>query len=329
MPEHYCKNCKKSNGNNTCSLTGALHTTGIECPSFGQKESKMFKIGDKVRVIADEAQLKKRCVSDLTLIGKVGVVIDVRERSKSGKIYGVRVDDGVKWEYYDQDLELVEEEVKESKMFKIGDKVTVIADEKRLASIGLSNMKVLGAEGTVIRNTLSGNIPIKMTFDKLDGEWGLAEQDLELIEEEVKEGWVATADAELAAGCAPSTRTFDSGATRDTDQGKLDYLKALSPIVLRRYVQYLDKHRKQSDGSYRDFDNWKKGIPEEAYISGSGRHFIDTWLLTEGYATEDNHGPVEIEDAICAQLFNLMGRLHEMLGKKVDRAAPLLGVGGH
>lgn len=123
----------------------------------------------------------------------------------------------------------------------------------------------------------------------------------------------------------PPIRTFDTGATRDTDQGKLDFIKAFSPIVILRYLRYLDKHRKQPDGSYRDFDNWKKGIPQEAYISGGGRHFLDTWLLTEGYATEDNHGPVEIEDAICAQMFNLMGRLHEMLGEKVDRTAPTKG----
>ena len=109
-------------------------------------------------------------------------------------------------------------------------------------------------------------------------------------------------------------RKFSSGATRDTDQGKLDYMKALSPIVLRRYVQYLDKHRLQPDGSYRDFDNWKQGIPQEAYISGGGRHFMDTWLLTEGYTTEDNHGPVtDIEDTLCAEIFNKMGRLKEIL----------------
>ena len=124
-------------------------------------------------------------------------------------------------------------------------------------------------------------------------------------------------------------RTFDSGATRDTTQGKLDYVKALSPIVLRRYVQYLDKHRLQSDGSYRDFDNWKKGIPQETYHSSGGRHFFDAWLLTEGYTTEDNHGPVELQDALCAQLFNIMGRLHEVLKvketKSVDRTKPVPG----
>jgi len=120
-------------------------------------------------------------------------------------------------------------------------------------------------------------------------------------------------------------RTFDSGATRDTTQGKLDYVKALSPIVLRRYVQYLDKHRLQPDGSYRDFDNWKKGIPQETYHSSGGRHFFDTWLLTEGYTAEDNHGPVEIEDVLCAQLFNIMGRLYERLKNKVDRTKPVPG----
>jgi hypothetical protein len=114
-------------------------------------------------------------------------------------------------------------------------------------------------------------------------------------------------------------RTFNTGATRDTDQGKLDYIKALSPIVLRRYVQYLDKHRLQPDGSYRDFDNWKKGMDQGVYFSSAGRHFMDVWLLTEGYATADNHGPVEIEDALCAQLFNIMGRLHEMLKEQIER----------
>ena len=111
-------------------------------------------------------------------------------------------------------------------------------------------------------------------------------------------------------------RKFDGGATRATTQGKLDYVKALSPIVLRRYVQYLNEHRLQPDGSYRDFDNWKQGMPQAVYHSSGGRHFFDAWLLTEGYTAEDNHGPVDLEDALCAELFNIMGRLFEILDKK-------------
>ena len=47
-------------------------------------------------------------------------------------------------------------------------------------------------------------------------------------------------------------REFESGATRDTDDGKLSYAKCLSPAVLRRYLEYMDEHRKQADGQMRD-----------------------------------------------------------------------------
>lgn len=108
-------------------------------------------------------------------------------------------------------------------------------------------------------------------------------------------------------------RTFDTGATRDTVKGKLNYVKALSPIVLQRYVQYLDAHRKQPDGSMREFDNWKKGIPEEIYLDGLGRHFMAAWLLAQGFSAEDNHGPVTLEDTLCAIIFGASGWLHERL----------------
>ncbi|KKN12804.1 hypothetical protein LCGC14_1012780 [marine sediment metagenome] len=114
-----------------------------------------------------------------------------------------------------------------------------------------------------------------------------------------------------------SSRKFDTGATRDNVEGKLDYMKALSPIVLRRYVQYLDKHRTMPDGSLREFDNWKQGIPLDVYHSSNGRHFFAAWLLEEGYEVSDNHGPVNEEDALCGELFNTMGRLHELLKAKL------------
>lgn len=285
MSEHYCKNCKNSNGNNTCSLTGALHTTGIECPSFRQKESKMSNETNRIGQEPDHPY------------------IPPTEAGHAARTFISHSDGALK--------------AKESKMFKIDDKVRVIADEEQLRLRGISNLKLVGAEGEITKRLTRMHLPIHVTFeDKHTSSWWFEAQDLELIEtEETNE---AEADEDYDPADGPPIRTFDSGATRDTDQGKLDYLKALSPIVLRRYVQYLDKHRKQSDGSYRDFDNWKKGIPPEAYISGGGRHFMDTWLLTDGYATEDNHGPVELQDSLCAQLFNLMGRLHEILKKELD-----------
>lgn len=111
-------------------------------------------------------------------------------------------------------------------------------------------------------------------------------------------------------------REFEGGATRDTDKDKLSYVKALSPIVLKEYVIYLGKHRTCADGSLRDWNNWKQGIPKDIYIDSLGRHFWDVWLLTEGFTTTDNHGDVEMKDALCGLLFNTQGLLFELLKEK-------------
>lgn len=111
-------------------------------------------------------------------------------------------------------------------------------------------------------------------------------------------------------------RKFDSGATRNNVEGRLNYVKALSPIVLERYVQYLNAHRKQPDGSMRDFDNWKKGIPTSVYLEGLGRHFIAAWLLAQGFPAGDNRGPVTLEDTLCAIIFGASGWLHEIIKEK-------------
>jgi len=115
-----------------------------------------------------------------------------------------------------------------------------------------------------------------------------------------------------------SIRTFPTGATRDTVVGKLNYIKALSPLVLRQYVTYLGEHRKQSDGTLRDWDNWKKGIPKQTYLEGMDRHLKALWLLHEGYDAFDNHGPVVIEDALCGIIFGASGYLHEILKGDTD-----------
>lgn len=112
-------------------------------------------------------------------------------------------------------------------------------------------------------------------------------------------------------------RAFETGATRDTLGEKLSYVKGLSPIVLRRYMQYLGKHRTLSDGSKREFDNWKKGIPLETYLDSLMRHIMAIWLLEQGFTEKDNHGPVDIQESLCGVIFNSMGMLHEILKKEV------------
>jgi len=112
-------------------------------------------------------------------------------------------------------------------------------------------------------------------------------------------------------------RNFGTGATRDTVKGKLSFIKALSPLVLKRYTEYIGKHRVQADGNIRDWDNWKKGIPVDVYMDSGGRHFLDAWLHHDGYPEEAVCD--DIEDVLCAELFNTMGFLHELLVKRLDK----------
>ncbi len=56
-------------------------------------------------------------------------------------------------------------------------------------------------------------------------------------------------------------REFISGATRNSEEGKLDYEGFLSPLALARYAQYMHRHRELEDGTLRASDNWQKGIP--------------------------------------------------------------------
>ena len=99
-------------------------------------------------------------------------------------------------------------------------------------------------------------------------------------------------------------RTFNTGATRDLDDNKLDYEGFLCPLVLERYAQYLHKHRETSNG-FRDSDNWQNGIPQEVYIKSAWRHFHAVWKNHRGYSDND------ITEELCALLFNIMGYLHD------------------
>lgn len=105
-------------------------------------------------------------------------------------------------------------------------------------------------------------------------------------------------------------RTFKTGATRDTAANKPDYRGYLSPLVLHRFGQYMLKHQVQSDGTLRASDNWKRGMPQEEYLSSGLRHILDVWLHLEHHpslARED------VEEALCAALFNIQGLLHETI----------------
>lgn len=108
-------------------------------------------------------------------------------------------------------------------------------------------------------------------------------------------------------------RYFDGGAYRDTDAGKLDFEGFLNPLVLQAFGEYMDAHRKQSDGRLRDSDNWQAGIPRAEYLKSLLRHVHDLWMEHRGYESRDG-----IDEALGGIVFNVMGFWLETLKDRDD-----------
>ena len=109
----------------------------------------------------------------------------------------------------------------------------------------------------------------------------------------------------------PKIRIFKTGATRDTEKNKIDYEGFLSPIVLKAFGEYMDKHRIQKDGKIRESDNWQKLFGEDHYnvcAKSLLRHTMDFWLFHRGFK-----GRETIIDALCGIIFNAQAYLYKLL----------------
>lgn len=118
-------------------------------------------------------------------------------------------------------------------------------------------------------------------------------------------------------------RKSKSGSTRSSIEGKAEIVKYFSPLVLKAYGEYMLKHQTQEDGKRREGDNWRKGWNDQDWndslIDSKLRHFLDEWLIHDGYEKEARSDEVE---ALCAQLFGIQARLHNILHKKYHNKEP-------
>lgn len=98
-----------------------------------------------------------------------------------------------------------------------------------------------------------------------------------------------------------STRKFESGAIRDMDTGKEDYIETISWTGFKRYAQYMTSKKSRYGAG-----NFKKGIPITSYEQSLVRH-LQKYLSNkyEDGAVEKN------EDHLSAMLFNIFGIIHE------------------
>lgn len=122
-----------------------------------------------------------------------------------------------------------------------------------------------------------------------------------------------------------TTRLFETGATRDKDDNKLDYEGFLSPIVLRAFSEYMHECRLRNippGETIRSSDNWQKGIPLDTYMKSGLRHVMEWWLIHRGYVAVDEKGNVmDLVKVLCAVMFNVMGYLFEVLKQRATHSS--------
>lgn len=101
-------------------------------------------------------------------------------------------------------------------------------------------------------------------------------------------------------------REFSTGAIRDNDDTKEDYIETISWKAFKRYAQYMTGKKKKYGAG-----NFKKGIPIESYEQSLLRH-VQKYIENK---YED--GEVERdEDHLSAIVFNVFGIMHEEQRKK-------------
>jgi hypothetical protein len=110
-------------------------------------------------------------------------------------------------------------------------------------------------------------------------------------------------------------RTFASGSTRDTNEGKLEPWGFTSALVEKAFSEYMHEKRIQSDGELRDSDNWTHGIPADSYYHSLSRHILDLRLLWEHFPEEANSK--DMIEVLCATRFNVDGLMYELLKEEL------------
>lgn len=94
---------------------------------------------------------------------------------------------------------------------------------------------------------------------------------------------------------------FESGAVRDSQEGKVDFVETVSFTAHERYARYMTgKKEKYGDG------NFKKGIPISSYEKSLLRH-VDKYFRNK---YEDGNDEPD-EDHLAAMRFNIDGIMLE------------------
>ncbi len=148
--------------------------------------------------------------------------------------------------------------------------------------------------------------PEDVAFDQ-----GAMDTPAEVIDQMERESWEESRPEDAAM------RAFETGATRNKEVDP-DIYGFTSPLALGLFAEYMHKNRTQADGTLRDSDNWKKGIPLDSYIRSMRRHLQDLTLIHDGYPDLARES---IEDALGGLFFNVQGYMHEAVKARLEEDA--------
>lgn len=96
-------------------------------------------------------------------------------------------------------------------------------------------------------------------------------------------------------------KIFGTGAVRDSQEGKADFVETISFTAHERFARYMTS-KKEKYGS----GNFKKGIPIDSYERSLLRH-VDKYFRNK---YENGNDETE-EDHLAAMRFNIDGIMHE------------------
>jgi len=96
-------------------------------------------------------------------------------------------------------------------------------------------------------------------------------------------------------------RTFKTGAIRDTEDNKFDFIETVSWTAFDRFAGYMTGKKKKYGAG-----NFKKGIDIESYERSLMRH-ISKYLRNK----YENGNDEKEEDHLSAIIFNVFGIIHE------------------
>lgn len=124
-----------------------------------------------------------------------------------------------------------------------------------------------------------------------------------------------------------AVRKFSTGATRDTEDDKIDPEAFLDPLALGEYFEFMHRHRKQKDGSLRDGDNWQKGFTRKSVMKSLWRHTYDVWRMHRGLPPKSSDAleiykrdpSAAVIESLCGVIFNAFAYMREtLLGRSVE-----------